>query len=218
MRIEYEDVLQNDLVRKCILKADADHLPKGGKEHGLTHATQVAEMTKAILDSVGSSIREEELGAIAGYLHDIGYMVGEDAHEEHGAAVVLRLLEKMDADPEDIAMIVTAVENYEGEGASPVNDITAALILADAADLRPDRVRKTDPAMFSKSDKANYYATDAHLEMSGRDIKLTVKTEPNRCSVMDYFEFVIERMLLCRQAAEKLGAEFSLVINGRKMF
>ena len=218
MRIQFEDVAQNDLVTKCILRADEEHLPKGGKEHGIPHATRVAEMTREILDAVGSSLREMELGAIAGYLHDIGYMVGEDSHGEYGGAVVLRLLEKMDAAPDEIARIVTAVENYEGEGASPVSDITAALILADAADLRPERVRKTAIGAFNKGDKANYYATEAHLEVDTRDIKLTVKTEQNRCSVMDYFEFVMDRMLLCRQAAQKLGLEFSLIINGRKMF
>ena len=30
---------------------------------------------------------------------------------------------------------------------------------------------------------------------------------------MDYFEIFMQRMLLCRKAAEKLGLTFSLVIN-----
>ena len=32
-------------------------------------------------------------------------------------------------------------------------------------------------------------------------------------TVMDYFEIFMQRMLLCRKAAEKLGLTFSLVIN-----
>lgn len=217
MKIKYEDIVKNELVKKCIERADAAYLPRGGKEHGLSHATHVADMTRMILDAVGLSRRETELGAIAGYLHDVGYMVNANEHEENGAAIAHRLLEKMDVDSDDIGKIVTAIEHCEGKGASPVSDITAALIIADAADLRPERVRKTSPSVFGEGDKANYYAAQARLEADRYDVKLTVKTEPNHCSVMDYFEFVMDRMLLCRQAAEKLGLRFSLIINDRKM-
>lgn len=217
MEIKYADIVTNDLVKKCIERADVASLPRGGKEHGFSHATRVADMTRTILDAIGCSRRVAELGAIAGYLHDIGYMISANAHEGNGAAVAFRLLEKLNADPDDIGRIVTAIEHCEGEGASPVSDITAALIIADAADLRPERVRKTSPSVFSKGDKANYYAAGARLEVTREDIKLTIKTDPNHCSVMDYFEFVMDRMILCKQAAERLNLKFSLIINGRKM-
>ena len=32
---------------------------------------------------------------------------------------------------------------------------------------------------------------------------------------MDYFEIFLNRMILCRKAAAKLGAEFRLVINNQ---
>ena len=217
MMIKYEDIVNNDLVKKCIERADAAYLPRGGKEHGFPHATHVADMTCMILDAIGLTERNVELGAIAGYLHDIGYMVNENAHEENGAAVARRLLEKLNVDSDDIGQIVTAIENCEGEGASPVSDITAALIIADAADLRRERVRKTSPSVFGKGDKANYYAAQARLEVDTNEIRLAIKTEPNHCSVMDYFEFVMDRMILCKRAAEKLGLKFVLIINDRKM-
>lgn len=218
MKIKYEDIVNNDLVKKCIERADAAYLPRGGKEHGFPHATHVADMTRMILDAIGLTESNVELGAIAGYLHDIGYMINENAHEENGAAVAHRLLEKLNVDSDDISQIVTAIENCEGEGASPVSNITAALIIADAADLRRERVRKTSPAVFSKGDKANYYAAQARLEVDREDIKLNIETQPNHCSVMDYFEFVMDRMILCKRAAEKLGLKFVLIINDRKMF
>ena len=37
------------------------------------------------------------------------------------------------------------------------------------------------------------------------------------CAVMDYFEIFLNRMILCRKAAEKLGLEFWLVINGQRL-
>lgn len=34
---------------------------------------------------------------------------------------------------------------------------------------------------------------------------------------MDYFEIFLDRMILCRKAAEKLGVEFCLVINKERV-
>ena len=34
-------------------------------------------------------------------------------------------------------------------------------------------------------------------------------------AVMDYFEIFLDRMILCRKAADKLGLRFQLVINGQ---
>ena len=44
---------------------------------------------------------------------------------------------------------------------------------------------------------------------------MTVDTQ--YCSVMDYFEIFLGRMLLCRKAAERLGLMFRLVINDQRL-
>ena len=36
-------------------------------------------------------------------------------------------------------------------------------------------------------------------------------------SVMDYFEIFLDRMILCRKAAERLGLRFKLIINGQPL-
>ena len=35
--------------------------------------------------------------------------------------------------------------------------------------------------------------------------------------VMDYFEIFLERMILCRKSAEKLGLSFKLIINEQQL-
>ena len=35
--------------------------------------------------------------------------------------------------------------------------------------------------------------------------------------IMDYFEIFMDRMILCRKAAEKLGLEFKLIINEQQL-
>ena len=44
---------------------------------------------------------------------------------------------------------------------------------------------------------------------------VTIDTEIS--PVMDYFEIFLDRMLLCRKAAEKLGLKFQLEINGQSI-
>ena len=44
-------------------------------------------------------------------------------------------------------------------------------------------------------------------------VKLKLVIDTRYSSVMDYFEIFLERMILCRKAAEKLGLQFKLIIN-----
>ncbi|MEQ8155517.1 MAG: phosphohydrolase, partial [Clostridiaceae bacterium] len=44
-----------------------------------------------------------------------------------------------------------------------------------------------------------------------------LKIDTSICSLMDYFEIFLTRMLLCRKAADFLDSKFSLVINEIKM-
>ena len=49
------------------------------------------------------------------------------------------------------------------------------------------------------------------FRMLTEDLQLDTGMSP----VIDYFEIFLERMLLCRKAAEKLGLSFRLVVNGQ---
>ena len=44
-------------------------------------------------------------------------------------------------------------------------------------------------------------------------LELTIDTAIS--PVIDYFEIFMDRMLLCRKAADKLGLAFRLVVNGQ---
>jgi hypothetical protein len=125
----------------------------------------------------------------------------------------------MDMCPEDIATISTAIGNHdEGTGVA-VNPIAAALILADKSDVRRSRVRNTDPATFDIHDRVNYSATRSMLRISEdrTDIRLELIVDDRYSSVMDYFEIFMNRMKMCRKAAEALGLEFRLTINDQNL-
>ena len=48
-------------------------------------------------------------------------------------------------------------------------------------------------------------------------IKLKMTGDTHYGSVMDYFEIFMQRMILCRKAAEKLGLQFKLMINEQQL-
>ena len=46
---------------------------------------------------------------------------------------------------------------------------------------------------------------------------MNMELDDSMCSVMDYFEIFLERMMMCRKAADVLGCKFKLVANGSKL-
>ncbi len=218
MKITYQDLKNNEAVSTYIKKADESLTALGFTEHSFAHVTKVAELASRILLTLGYDEREAELAKMAGYLHDIGNVVNRVEHAQSGAVMAFRILDKMGADPEDIATIVTAIGNHDESTAFPVNPVAAALILADKTDVRYTRVRNQDISSFDIHDRVNYSVKESEVEIEkGDHITLNLKIETTMCTVMDYFEIFLNRMILCRKAAEKLGLTFQLVINGQRL-
>ena len=218
MKITYQDVAQNETIKTYIRKADETLISLGYTEHSFAHVTKVAKLAGEILLEAGYSEREAELARIAGYLHDIGNVINRIDHAQPGAVMAFRILDQMGAEPEDIATIITAIGNHDESTAFPVNPVAAALILADKTDVRYTRVRNQDFASFDIHDRVNYSVKESKVVIE-RDshIELQIRIETKMCSVMDYFEIFLGRMILCRKAAEKLGLEFRLNVNGQRL-
>ena len=160
-----------------------------------------------------------ELVKIAGYLHDIGNLVNRVDHSQSGAVMAFRILDNLDCDPAEIATIVTAIGNHDEGTGLPVNAVAAALILADKSDVRRSRVRNTDMASFDIHDRVNYSVRKSKLKINEEHtlIKLKLSVDTAYGSIMDYFEIFMQRMILCRKAAEKLGLQFKLAINDQQL-
>lgn len=218
MKITYEQVIKDEAVKTYIQKADETLIALGYTEHSFAHVTKVAQLASEILLTLGYSEKEAELAKIAGYLHDIGNVINRVDHAQSGAVMAFRILDRMGADPEDIATIITAIGNHDESTAFPVNSIAAALILADKTDVRYTRVRNQDFSSFDIHDRVNYSVKESTVKIEkDSHIELRLKIETKMCTVMDYFEIFLNRMILCRKAAEKLGLEFWLVVNGQRM-
>lgn len=215
----YEEIRNDKAIRTYISQADASLIALGFTEHSFAHVTQVAEKAGYILQTLGYPDRTVELAKIAGYLHDIGNLVNRVDHSQSGAVMAFRLLDKMNFPPEEIAVITTAIGNHDEGTGQPVNELAAALILADKSDVRRSRVRNPDKASFDIHDRVNYSVTKSELKINELHtlIKLKLTVDTRYGSVMDYFEIFMGRMLLCRKAAERLGLQFKLMINEQQL-
>ena len=217
--LSFQDVKNNVTIRTYIQRADESLIALGYTEHSFAHVTHVAETAGYILQSLGYPERTVEVAKIAAYLHDIGNVVNRTEHSQSGALTAFRLLDHMDCDAGEIATIITAIGNHDEGTGQPVNAVAAALILADKADVRRSRVRNQDPSTFDIHDRVNYSVTKSWLEVSEdrTEILLELKVDTENSSIMDYFEIFMQRMILCRKAAEHLGLKFRLTMNGQTM-
>lgn len=200
-----------------IRKADQSMAALGFTEHSFAHVTKVAEFAQRLLLELGYPERTGELAWIAGYMHDIGNIVNRIDHAQSGAIMAFRILDKLGCDPEELATIVSAIGNHDEGTAFPVNEVAAALILGDKTDVRRSRVRNQDPATFDIHDRVNFAVVDSNTEFDAQQkaVTLTLTIDTSISPVMDYFEIFLQRMVLCRKAAEKLGLQFHLLINGQ---
>lgn len=214
--VTLEMVKANNEFRRLIDTANANLEVMGYTEHGLRHVGYVSKTTANILTELGYDARTVELGAIAGWIHDIGNAINRKHHGLTGATLAYDALTRMHMEISEIATVMGAIGNHEEETGLPVNPVSAALIIADKSDAHRSRVRKKKP--FDSSDihdrvnmaiKKNYLVVDKQK----RKIRLVIFMD-DISSTLDYMQIYLSRILLCEKAAEFLGCVFELMING----
>lgn len=219
MVVTFNEIKHNQTIRCYIDEADRSLKTLGFTEHSYAHATKAATTAEMILTTLGYSKREAELAKIAGYMHDIGNIVNRIDHAQSGAVMAFRLLDHIGMEPNEIALVVSAIGNHDESTAAAVNPIAAALILADKTDVRRSRVRNSNPSSFDIHDRVNYAveSSKTYFAEDHNAFVLELSIDTTICPVMDYFEIFLGRMSLCRGAAAFLNIRFELIINGQQI-
>ena len=201
----FEEIEKNETIRAYISKADESLVALGYTEHSFAHVTHVAAMAGYLLETLGYDAHTN--------------LVNRIEHSQSGAVMAFQILTSLGFGAEDVATIVTAIGNHDEGTGVPVNAVAAALILADKADVRRSRVRNQDTTTFDIHDRVNYSVKKSTLKINEDRtlVKLKLTVDTHFGSVMDYFEIFMQRMILCRKAAEKLGLQFKLIINEQQL-
>lgn len=219
MPLTFNDLRKDHEIRTLMQRSDKNLEMLGYTEHGFRHCKVVAKTCATVLEKFERPQRIIELGEIAGYLHDIGNLVNREQHAQSGGSIAFRLLKDRDVDIEEIAEICAAIGNHHEEDGSPVNDIAAALILADKADVHRSRVRNLKQIKFDIHDRVNHAVTSSKLNIYNgeKKISLDIDVDTEISPVMEYFEIFLSRMVISQRAARYFESEFELIINGTKI-
>jgi HD superfamily phosphodiesterase len=217
--IHVEDVQQNPQVEVLMKKVHEYLATMLAITHDEEHANHVANLSYRILKMLDYPERDAELAAVAGYMHDIGNVVNRYEHGRSGALIAFHLLMRMGMPAEEIATVIAAIGNHEERSGTAVSNVAAAVILADKSSVHYTRVHKQDESTFTTRDRVNYAARESYLTIDPdkREIVMHLEIDTSICSVMEYFEIFMTKMLLCRRAANFLDCRFGLVINGNHM-
>ena len=215
----YEQIKHHPEVQALLKRGNHNLGVLGFTDHSEAHTALVAERAAYILRRMGYSEHEEELARIAGFMHDIGNAVNRTHHAEWGAMLANDILKGTDMPMEDRITVIAAIGHHDESTGGAMDPISAALILADKTDVRRNRVRTSEREKFDIHDRVNYAVTGSRLkvEEAEKRISLNLQIDEDICTMYEYFDIFLGRMMMCRRAAELLGCKFRLTVNGGKV-
>lgn len=213
--ITLNDVKENAEFKSLINASNECLNALGYTEHGLRHVGYVSKTTANILSTLGYDSRTVELGAIAGWIHDIGNAINRTHHGLTGSVLAYDILIRMGMEPAEVAVIISAIGNHEEENGMPVNAVAAALIIADKSDAHRSRVRRETADRKDIHDRVNLSIKKNYLaiDKAKKTIRLVIQMD-NTSATMEYLQIYLSRMALSEKASAFLGYWYELVING----
>jgi len=217
--ITLEDIRKCEEVQTFLEISEKQLEMMGYTEHSYRHVGLVSRNAGRILADLIYPEREIQLVEIAGYLHDIGNAVNRVDHAHTGAILAYNILIRMGMEYREAAEVMLAIGNHDEGTGNAVSSISAALILADKSDVHRSRVNNKDFATFDIHDRVNYAVEHSEIRVD-REKKTAVQEleiDTKICPVMDYFEIFLVRMTMNRRAADFLGLNFQLIINGTRL-
>ena len=216
--MKYKDIKENEEVLALIVKGNENLGILGHTDHSEVHAALVAERAANILEILGYSKKEIELVKVAAFMHDIGNAINRSRHAEYGSLLANDILKETGMDRQERLTVVSAIAHHDESTGGATDVISAALIIADKTDVRRNRVRQKPKANFDVHDRVNYAVTktDLIIDKDKKQISLNLEIDEKICTMYEYFDIFLGRMLMCRKASELLGVTFRLMVNGNK--
>lgn len=142
----YNKILNNLEYLKIMKSIDSAKFISDGKwdwEHGLGHATRVANYLVSILKQLGCDERTIEIGKVAALLHDIGEEDGNKInHAIKGSFKALKFLNLFEINDIEKKVIVESIADHSN-GKDIKSFVGLALVLADKLDVTYHRTQNS---------------------------------------------------------------------------
>lgn len=214
-QITLQDIKNNHTINAMIHQANQYLEAIGYTDHGPRHVGYVSKITAEILEKLHYDKRTVELGAIAGWVHDVGNFVNRQDHGISGGILLFPVLQEAGMDVEEVLQICTAVGNHEELAGKPVSEISAALIIADKIDAHRSRVRSGKYDFYDQHDRVNYAIrkTQVTADPEEKVIRYSFIMDESS-SIKEFLQIYMTRMTMTEECAAFLGCRFELVVNG----
>ena len=217
--VTLEDVRGDHEVQVFVRKADENLGVLGYTEHGPRHCSLVADVAEDVLLQLGypSGRRSSPPSP--------GTCTTSATHQPRWTTASVRRCspgtscERLGMGPGRVAEVMMAIGNHEeeyGQAVSPLGrrrDPRGQERRAPqpGAGPRPGDVRHPRPRQHG--DQRSFLKVDPEEHT----ITLELEIDTDIIQVMEYFEIFLDRMVMCRRAAEFLGCRFGIVINGTRL-
>jgi hypothetical protein len=214
--ITLKEIKAHERFSKLVKWAGKGMEAMGYTEHGIRHCSYVSTTARDILMQLDYPERAQELAAIAGYIHDIGNSVNRKNHGPTGACLAFPVLMEMGMDMDEICMITSAIGNHEEETGYAVNEVAAAIIIADKSDAHRTRVGRGKYNPEDIHDRVNYAIRKSKVVVDNdkKIIQFSIIMDATS-SIMEFMQIYMSRMIMCEKAAKYLECEFQMVANGQ---
>lgn len=215
----FEEIKNNEEVCALIDKGNNNLKVLGFTDHSKAHCGLVANRAADILAQLDYDEHTQELAKIAGFMHDIGNSINRTRHAEYGALLANDILKTTDMSIDDRLTVMAAIGNHDESTGGAKDVVSAALIIADKTDVRRNRVQEKIKANFDIHDRVNYAVTNNNLviDKEKKTITLELQLDETICTMYEYFDIFLGRMMMSREAAKMLGMQFKLKANGSKV-
>lgn len=212
--VTFDDVKTNEEILKLIDNSCKVLRAMDYTEHGLRHANYVSKTAYNIMTNLNFPPRLCDLTRIAGFVHDVGNCINRYNHGITSATIMYPILVKMGMEIDEACMIVAAIGNHEEEIGHIVNEVSAALVIADKSDAHKTRVRPDGYDKNDIHDRVNYSIKRNTVEADVLNHEINSRIYMDETSsVMEYFQIYLSRIQMSERAAEYLGCTFKLYVN-----
>ena len=125
-----------------VLELFKEKLPNSYLYHNYNHTVRVVKSTKEIIENSQINVKQREALILAAWLHDTGYTVTRDGHEEASVEIAKEYMAKEDIDAETQELVVQLIASTK-MGVEPQNDLERILKDADNSHFAKDYYAQT---------------------------------------------------------------------------